>query len=163
MTDHQPRSELSVLDRRWSERPLWQVGLAAATAASAANVVLYPVARSLGVPLGLTEVFSDHFGRVPVQSFVLATLLDGGATGTILALACRRWATRPRAYFVALAVMGAIASLGFPIASDATTATKIVLSISHGIAALVIVSALALSLPVRRAVDASPQAGNPGR
>jgi hypothetical protein len=57
--------------------------------------------------------------------------------------------------------MGAIASLGFPIASDATTATKIVLSISHGIAALVIVSALALSLPVRRAVDASPQAGTP--
>jgi Family of unknown function (DUF6069) len=106
MTDHQPGNHTPVLDRRWSERPLWQVGLAAATAASAANVVLYLLARALGVPLELTEVFSDHFGRVPVQSFVLATPLDGGATGTILALACRRWTARPRAYFVALAVMG---------------------------------------------------------
>jgi hypothetical protein len=163
MTDHQPRSHLSVLDRRWSERPLWQVGLAAAVLASAANVVLYLLARALGVPLELTEVFSDHFGRIPVQSFVLATLLDGGATGTMLALACRRWATHPRAYFAALAVTGAIASLGFPITSDATTATKIVLSISHGIAALVIVSALALRLPTRRPIDTSPQASNPGR
>jgi hypothetical protein len=88
-----------------------------------------------------------------VQSFVLATLLDGGATGIILALACRRWATRPRAYFVALTVIGAIASRGLPIAKDGTTATKIVLSISHGIAALVIASALALTLPKRRPVQ----------
>jgi hypothetical protein len=143
---------MPLLERRWRERPLWQVGLAAALAASAANVVVYLVARAVSVPLELTEVFSDHFGRIPVQGFVLATLLDGGATATILALACRRWATRPRAYFVALTVIGAAASLGLPIASDGTTATKIVLSISHGIAAVVIVSALALSLPTRRPV-----------
>jgi hypothetical protein len=143
---------MSLLERRWRERPLWQVGLAAAVAASAANVVVYLVARAVGVPLELTEVFSDHFGRIPVQSFVLATLLDGGTTATILALACRRWATRPRAYFVALAVIGAVASLSLPIGSDGTTATKIVLSISHGIAAVVIVSALALSLSQRRPV-----------
>ncbi len=94
----------------------------------------------------------DHFGRIAVQSFVLATLLDGGATATILTLACRRWATRPRAYFVALVVIGAVASLSLPIGSDGTTATKIVLSISHGVAAVVIVSALALSRPERRPV-----------
>jgi hypothetical protein len=62
----------------------------------AASTVVYLVARAVRIPLELTEVFSDHFGRIPVQSFVLATLLDGGATGTILALACRRWATSSR-------------------------------------------------------------------
>jgi hypothetical protein len=28
-------------------------------------------------------VFSDHFGRIPVQSFVLTTLLDGVATAVL--------------------------------------------------------------------------------
>jgi Family of unknown function (DUF6069) len=62
----------------WTNRPLWQVGLVAALIAAAANTVLYVVARLAGVPLELTEVFSDHFGRMPVHSFVLATLLEGG-------------------------------------------------------------------------------------
>jgi hypothetical protein len=122
-------------------------------AASAANAVLYAVARLAGVPLELTEMFSDHFGRIPVQSFVLATLLDGGIVATTLATtlaaACRRWAPHPRTWFVVLAVIGTVASLGLPLASDATTATKVVLSIGHVVAALVIVPALPLTLHPR--------------
>jgi hypothetical protein len=64
----------------------------------------------------------------------------------VLAAACQRWAPRPRTWFVALAVVGTIASLWLPLASDATTATMIVLSISHAVAALIIVPALALTL-----------------
>lgn len=118
----------------------------AALIAAAANTVAYVAARLAGVPLELTEVFSDHFGRMPVSSFVLATLLDGGAVAIVLAAACQRWAPRPRTWFVALAVVGTIASLWLPLASDATTATMIVLSISHAVAALIIVPALALTL-----------------
>jgi hypothetical protein len=130
----------------WTNRPLWQVGLIAAVIAAAANTVLYVVARLAGVPLELTEVFSDHIGRMPVHSFVLATLLEGGAVGTIAAAACQRWAPRPRTWFVALAVVGTMVSFWFPLTSDATTATMVVLSISHFVAALIIVPALALTL-----------------
>jgi hypothetical protein len=114
--------------------------------AAAANTVLYVVARLGGVPLELTEVFSDHIGRMPVHSFVLATLLEGGAVGTIAAAACQRWAPRPRTWFVALAVVGTMVSFWLPLTSDATTATMVVLSISHLVAALIIVPALALTL-----------------
>jgi Family of unknown function (DUF6069) len=114
--------------------------------AAAANTVLYVLARLAGVPLELTEVFSDHFGRIPVQSFVLATLLEGGAVGTIAAAACQRWAPRPRRWFIALAVVGTMVSFWLPLASDATTATMVVLSISHLVAALIIVPALALTI-----------------
>jgi hypothetical protein len=69
--------------------------------------------------------------------------------GTVLAIACRRWTRRPRSYFVALAITGLIASLALPIASDASTATKVVLSISHVVVAIIIVPALALALPSR--------------
>jgi hypothetical protein len=77
---------------------------------------------------------------------VLATLLEGGAVGTMAAAACQRWAPRPRTWFVALAVVGTVASFWLPLTSDATTATMVVLSISHLVAALIIVPALALTL-----------------
>lgn len=134
---------------RWTERSLWQVGLMAALVAAAANIVLYVAARAGGVPLELTEIFEDDFERIPVVSFVLATLLEGGLVATAVAAACRRWAPRPRVSFVALAVIGTIGSVGLPIASDGTTATMVVLSISHVVAALIIVPALTLTLPPR--------------
>jgi Family of unknown function (DUF6069) len=144
-----PRRGLPPTSPAWTQRPLWQVGLAAALVAAAANSVLYVVARLVGVPLELTEVFSDHFGRIPVSSFVLGTLLDGGVVATLLAAACRRWAPRPRTWFVALAVSGTVASLGLPLTSDGTTATKVALSIGHLVAALAIVPPLALTLHPR--------------
>jgi hypothetical protein len=134
------------LQRAWTRRPLWQIGLGAAAIASAANVVAYVVARATGVPLELTEVFEDDFTRMPVQNFVLATLLEGGVAGTVLAAACRRWARHPRAYFVALGAIGTLASFAVPITSDGSTATVVVLSISHVVAALIIVPPLALAL-----------------
>jgi Family of unknown function (DUF6069) len=130
----------------WTQRPLWQVGLATALVAVAANTVLYALARLAGVPLELTEVFSDQFARIPVSSFVLATLLEGGAAATVTAATCQRWATRPRTWFVTLAVIGMVASFWLPPASDATTATIVVLLVSHVVAALLIVPPLALTL-----------------
>jgi hypothetical protein len=133
----------------WTERPLWQVGLAAALVAAAANVAVYVAARAAGVPLQLTEVFSDDFDQMPVSSFVLGTLLEGGAAGTALAAACRRWAPHPRTWFIALAAIGTIASFVLPILSDGTTATIVVLSITHVVAALIIVPPLAQTLQPR--------------
>lgn len=135
--------------RPWTERPLWLVGLAAALAAAAASVLVYVAARAAGVPMELTEVFEDEFARMPVMNMVWAAILEGGLVGTALAAACRRWTPRPRPYFVALAMVGLVASFVLPITSDASTATKIVLSISHVVVAIIIVPALALALPRR--------------
>ena len=135
----------------WIERPLWQVGLAAALVAASASVIVYVSARAAGVPMELTEVFEDQFARMPVMNMAWAALLEGGLAGTALAAACRRWTRRPRSYFVALAMAGLIASFALPITSDASTATKVVLAISHVVVAIIIVPALALALPGRTA------------
>lgn len=131
----------------WNERPLWQVGVVAALVAAAASIIVYVAARAAGVPMELTEVFEDEFARMPVMNMAWAALLEGGLAGTVLAAACRRWTGRPRSYFVVLAMIGLIASFALPITSDASTATKVVLSISHVVVAIVIVPALALALP----------------
>lgn len=75
-------------------------------------------------------------------------LLVGGVAGTVLAAPCRRWAERPRPGFVALAMAGLVASFALPIFSDASTATKVVLSISHVVVAAVIVPRVGAALPV---------------
>jgi hypothetical protein len=128
-------------------RPLWQIGLVTALVAAAASVIVYAVARAAGVPMELTEVFEDEFARMPVRNMAFAALLEGGAAGTALAAACRRWSRRPRSRFVTLTTIGLIASFALPVISDASTATKVVLSISHIVVALIIVPPLALALP----------------
>jgi hypothetical protein len=136
-----------VVARRWTERPLWQVGLATALAAATASVTLYWVALAAGVPMELTEVFEDEYRRMPVLNMAMAALLEGGLAGTVLAAGCRRWARRPRSWFLVLTAVGLVGSFVLPVASDATTATKIVLSIGHVVVAAIVVPPLALALP----------------
>jgi hypothetical protein len=136
--------------RPWSAHPLWQVGLGSAVLAAVASLLVYAIARAVGVPMELTEVFEDHFARMPVRNMAFAALLDGGVSGTVLAVACRRWTSRPRRYFLVLTGIGFLASFAFPIVSDATTATKVALSIGHVVVAAIIVPALAAALPSRR-------------
>lgn len=122
-------------------------GLVGALVAATASVVVYGAARAAGVPMDMTEVFEEEFARMPVMNMVWGALLEGGVAGTALAAACRRWTRRPRSYFVALAMIGLVVSFALPIASDASTATKVVLSIGHVVVAIIIAPALALVLP----------------
>jgi hypothetical protein len=141
------RDATPVRGQPWTGRPLWQVGLVTALVAAVASVVVYAAARAAGVPMELTEVFEDKFARMPVVNMAFAALLEGGAAGTALAAACRRWSRRPRSWFVTLTTIGLIASFALPIISDASTATKVVLSISHIVVAAIIVPPLAMTLP----------------
>lgn len=133
--------------RRWTDRPLWQVGLASAPVAAVAAVAVYAIARAAGVPMELTEVFETTFARMPVINMAFAALLEGGIAGTVLAAACRRWTSHPRTWFLVLTTIGLAASFAFPILSDGSTATKLVLSASHLVVAAIIVPALTLALP----------------
>jgi hypothetical protein len=141
------RPAMPVRGRPWHRRPLWQVGLVTGLVAAAASVIVYAVARAAGVPMELTEVFEDEFARMPVTNMALGALLEGATAGTVLAAACRRWSRRPRPWFVSLTTLGLLASFALPAVSDASTATKVVLSISHIVVALIVVPPLALALP----------------
>ena len=145
------RADAPSTRRPWAQRPLWQVGLGSALVAAVASVLVYVVARAAGVPMELTELFDDDFARMPMMNMAWAALLDGGVAGTALAYGCRRWSVRPRSSFLALATIGLIGSFALPISSDASAATKVVLTISHVIVAVIIVPALALALPPRTA------------
>lgn len=136
--------------RFWAGRPLWQLGLGSAVVAAAASLAVYAIARAAGVPMEITEIFEDHFARMPIMNMAWAALLDGGVAGTLLAMACRRWTSHPRAFFLTVTAVGFLASFAFPITSDASTATKLVLSLSHVIVAAIIVPTLASALPGRR-------------
>lgn len=146
----------------WTGRPLWLVGLVTALVAAVASVVVYAAARAAGVPMELTEVFEDEFARMPVVNMAFAALLEGGVAGTTLAAACRRWTRRPRLWFVSLTTIGLIASFALPIISDASTATKVVLSISHIVVAVIIVPPLAMTLPQNTTAH-SAGTGKPAR
>jgi Family of unknown function (DUF6069) len=128
---------------------LLRVGLVAGLVASAASVLVYVAARAAGIPLELTDVFEDQFRRMSVVSFILGTLLDGAAVATVTAAACRWLTQRPRLWFVALSGIGTLVSFALPVASDGTTATKVVLCISHVVVAVVLVPPLASALPAR--------------
>jgi hypothetical protein len=138
------------------------VGLVTAVVAAVASVAVYAIARAAGVPMELTEVFEDEFARMPVMNMAFAALLEGGAAGTALAAACRRWSRRPRWSFVSLTTIGLIASFALPIISDASTATKVVLSISHIVVAVIIVPPLTMTLP-RSTTAHSADTGKPAR
>jgi hypothetical protein len=131
----------------WTRRPLWLIGLIAGLIAAAVSILIYLLARTAGVPMALTEVFANHFARMPIMNMAWGALLDGALAGTLLAAACRRWARHPRAAFITITTIGLIASFTLPATSDASTTTKIVLSISHIAVAIIIVPALALALP----------------
>lgn len=152
------RDATPVRGRLWTGRPLWLMGLVTALAAAVASVVVYAAARVAGVPMELTEVFEDEFARMPVMNMALAALLEGGVAGTALAAACRRWSRRPRLWFVTLATIGLIASFALPIISDASTATKVVLSISHIVVAVIIVPPLAMTVPQNAATPTADNA-----
>jgi Family of unknown function (DUF6069) len=156
------RDATPVRRRPGTGRPLWLVGLVTALMAAAASVAVYAAARAAGVPMELTEVFADEFARMPVTNMALAALLEGGAAGTALAAACRRWSRRPRLWFVTLTTVGLIASFALPIISDASTATKVVLSISHIVVAVIIVPPLAMTLPQNTTANAA-NTGRPAR
>lgn len=140
-------------------RQLWLAGLVAGLAAAAASAAVYWIARAAGVPMELTEVFEDEFARVSVLDMVWGALLDGAVVGTAIAAACRRWSRRPQRWFLTLAGGGLLASFALPVASDASTATKVVLSVSHVVIAAIIVPALASALP-RRSPQPASRHGN---
>ena len=78
-----------------------------------------------------------------------AVFVDSGAW---IALALSRWAKRPARTFLVVTVALTVASFASPlIAEDATTATRLVLELTHVVAAALIIPPIAYRLAQRPA------------
>ncbi|HEY8524761.1 MAG TPA: DUF6069 family protein [Acidimicrobiales bacterium] len=127
--------------------PVWAVGLVSTLVAAVAAMAVAAVAKAADVPLAVAAS-GETPETIPTSGF--ATVVVGaGLVGTLLAVALRRWSSRPARTFVA--VTGALTVVSFlsptPVmAPEATMATRLVLELTHVVAAAVIVPSLAYRL-----------------
>jgi hypothetical protein len=133
-----------------STRHTWGVGIAAGAVASLAVIALVAVAEAAGVPMEVAESSAKQPEHIPLPGYA-TIILASTVVGLLLATAFARWARRPRLTFVITAVVLTAVSFAFPATTTATTATKVVLEITHVIPAVLIIPAIAAHLPARRA------------
>jgi hypothetical protein len=123
-----------------ARRPhLLRTGLVAGVVASVATTLAAVVARWAGADLAVAGE------RIPLNGFATLTMV-GALIGVVLAAAFSRWADRPRAMFVRTTVVLTALSIVPDVIADATIATRAVLALTHVIAAVIIVPALASRL-----------------
>jgi hypothetical protein len=122
---------------------LWRTGLVAGTAAAVATTVIAAVARAADVPLAMAGE------AIPIAGFAQLTLACT-AVGVILAWVINRRAARPRQSFVTATVVLTVLSCGPDVIADASTASKVVLVVTHLVAAAIVIPSIAARLPDTR-------------
>ena len=113
--------------------------LVAGLTAAAANTVVAGVAGAAGVSFELSGE------KIPFYAFPQATLMAAVA-GFVLAWAFSRRAGRPRHTFLVTAVALTAVSMVPPAIVDTDVATKLVLALTHLVAAVVLVPAVSKRL-----------------
>ena len=120
-------------------KTLWGTGAAAGVVAAAATVGVAAVARAIDVPLAVGAK------AIPLLGFAQLTLV-GSIVGTVLAAAMSRRAGRPRHTFVTTTIVLTLMSIVPDVLADARTATRVVLALTHAVAAAIVVPGLASCL-----------------
>jgi len=120
-------------------RPAIRSGLLAA----AATTGIAAIALAAGVPLALEGE------QIPLIGFAQLTLVCT-ALGVALAAGLRRWAARPRRTFTVVTIVLAALSIVPDLVFPASAATRLVLILTHLVAAAIVIPALARALPARR-------------
>ena len=116
-------------------------------AGAAVTALVAAVARAADVPLEVASSSDAAPEAIPVSG-VATLVVICGIVGVVMALGTDRWATRPaRAFVVATTVLTAV-SLATPliVAENATTATRVVLELTHLVAAAIIIPPIAYRL-----------------
>lgn len=129
-----------------SPTPLWRVGLVGGVAAAAATTVVALAARAVDIPMMAAPNAATAAKTIPTTGYAMGTLMCT-AIGTVLAIALARWTPRPAQLFVAATIALTVVSFAGPITtSNATTATRLVLALTHVVAAAIVIPALARRL-----------------
>ena len=119
---------------------LWRAGAVAVVLAAAATTVIAVVARSFGAPITIDGE------AVPLFAFAGLTVI-AGAAGIALAEALTRWTRRPRRAFTVTTVVLTVLSLGPDLLVQADAGSKIMLMLTHVVAAAIVIPALSRRLP----------------
>jgi peptidoglycan/LPS O-acetylase OafA/YrhL len=122
-----------------SSRGLWKSGAIAGAGAAVATTTVAAVARAADVPL---EVGGQ---AIPIAGFAQLTLV-GALVGIVLAVVLSRRASRPRRTFVVTTVALTALSVIPDVTANATSATRLVLALTHLVAAAIVIPALASKL-----------------
>jgi len=134
---------------RTAGRRMWTVGAAAGVVSSLVVIAVVAIAEAAGVPMEVAENSTKQPEHIPLLGYA-TVILGPTLVGLLLATAFARWARRPRRAFLIAALVLTAVSFAFPATTTATTATKVVLEITHVIPAALIIAAIAAHLPSRR-------------
>ena len=119
--------------------PVWRAGLAATVVASVATTAVAYAGNAAGISLDIQGE------AIPVLSFAQLTAFFS-LIGVVLAAALARWARKPRTTFVRTTVALTVLSLVPDVLAPADTSTKILLMVTHLVAAAIVIPALARRL-----------------
>ncbi|HEY8547635.1 MAG TPA: DUF6069 family protein, partial [Acidimicrobiales bacterium] len=111
---------------------LLRAGSLSILVAAVATTAVAAGARAADVPLTIEGE------QIPVTGFAVMTVLWAGV-GLLLAAAIRRWAPAPPTTFAWLATALVLVSFVPSLTADASTATKVVLVVTHVVAAVIVV------------------------
>ncbi|HEX2298802.1 MAG TPA: DUF6069 family protein [Pseudonocardiaceae bacterium] len=126
--------------------PVWLVGVLAALAGAVVTEVFGLIARALGVPMEAASPGATAAAPIPPGGFAVSVLV-WSVMGIVLAVALARWAKRPARTFVVTTIVLTVLSLLSPaLAPYTATSTKIVLALSHLVAAAVVIPLLGVRL-----------------
>lgn len=125
-----------------SAKALWVRGAAAGVVASVATVSIAALAHAAGVSLAVGGE------AIPLAGFAQFTFICT-MVGTGIAVAVRAWARRAQATFVKTTVVLTALSLAPDALADANTSTRLVLALTHVVAAAIVIPALASRLSSR--------------
>lgn len=134
---------------RTAVRRMWAVGAIAGIASSLVVMALVAIAEAAGAPMEVAENATKTPEQIPLVGFA-SVILASTVVGLLIASALARWARRPRRTFVIAALVLTAISAVFPATTTATTATKVVLEVTHVIPALLVIPAIAFQLASRR-------------
>jgi hypothetical protein len=122
-----------------TRRPVWRAGVVAGLVAAVVTMIVVAIARTADVPIAVDGE------KIPILGFAQLTLV-GAAIGIGIAKLLGRYASRPRRTFTAVTVALTALSLVPDLAVDATVGSKLVLALTHIVAAAIIIPALASRL-----------------
>jgi hypothetical protein len=131
--------DAAAIGRAGTTKRLGKTAAVAGVTAAVATTAVAGIAHAAGVSL-------DVGGEaIPLPGFAQMTLV-GTLIGAILAVVLSRWASRPQRTFVVTTVVLTTLSLIPDITADAATGTRLVLALTHVVAAAIVIPALASRL-----------------
>jgi hypothetical protein len=120
-------------------KPLITGGLTAAAVAAAATATVAAAGEFAGISLVVGGA------PIPVSGFAVLTVIFS-VVGLVLALVLARSARRPRTAFVRTTIVLTALSLVPDVLADASAATKMLLMLTHVVAAAIVIPAIARRL-----------------